>query len=222
MNTLARRRHDAVPQREEHELGRRLPRAGHGPLAGQDQAGHGLERDRRAPRLAAHLRWRSRATPEVDDKLLKGYKAVGRTYKIHLDGYNLVPYLTGKTEKSPRNSFIYINDDGEVTAHALRQLEDGVPGAARRREPCASGPSRSSLRVPEDVQPAHGPIRTRGHHLQHLLRLGASTVPISSCPRRPTWPTSWRPSRTTRSGRRPSSFNLDEVMEKMKEGSGSK
>ena len=50
---VAGRRHDAVPQREEHELGRRLPRAGHGALAGQDQAGPGLQRDGRPPRLAA-------------------------------------------------------------------------------------------------------------------------------------------------------------------------
>ena len=53
---VARRRHDAVPQREEHELGRRLPGAGHGALAGQDQAGPGLQRNGRPPRLAADAR----------------------------------------------------------------------------------------------------------------------------------------------------------------------
>ena len=46
---------DPVPQREELELGGRLPRALHGALAGQDQAGLGLERDRRPPRLAADV-----------------------------------------------------------------------------------------------------------------------------------------------------------------------
>ena len=44
---------DAVPQREELELGRRLPGAGDGPLAGQDQAGQRVQRDGRPPRLAA-------------------------------------------------------------------------------------------------------------------------------------------------------------------------
>ena len=37
------------------------------------------------------------------------------TYKVHLDGDNLVPYLTGQVEKSPRVSFFYINDDQQLT-----------------------------------------------------------------------------------------------------------
>ena len=37
------------------------------------------------------------------------------TYKVHLDGYNLVPCLTGQTAKSPRESFFYINDDQQLT-----------------------------------------------------------------------------------------------------------
>ncbi len=52
--------------------------------------------------------------PDVTDKLLKGYAVGDTTYKIHLDGYNLVPYLTGEVEKSPRTSFIYCNDDQQV------------------------------------------------------------------------------------------------------------
>ena len=35
---------------------------------------------------------------------------------MHLDGYNLLPYLTGQQEKSPRNGFIYFNDDGDIVA----------------------------------------------------------------------------------------------------------
>jgi arylsulfatase len=42
--------------------------------------------------------------------------AGGITYKVHLDGDNLVPYLTGQTEKGPRESFFYINDDQQLTA----------------------------------------------------------------------------------------------------------
>ena len=40
----------------------------------------------------------------------------GRTYKNHLDGYNLLDYLSGKTKESPRNEFIYVNDDGQIVA----------------------------------------------------------------------------------------------------------
>lgn len=51
---------------------------------------------------------------DVIEKLKKGHKAIGRTYKNHIDGYNLVPHLTGKEKKSPRNLFVYLSDDGDV------------------------------------------------------------------------------------------------------------
>jgi arylsulfatase len=54
--------------------------------------------------------------PDVTNKLLTGYKVGDMTYKVHLDGFNLVPYLTGQAAKSPRESFIYINDDQQVVA----------------------------------------------------------------------------------------------------------
>jgi arylsulfatase len=52
----------------------------------------------------------------VTEKLLKGHQVGDRTYKVHLDGHNLVPYLTGHAAKSPRESFLYINDDQQLTA----------------------------------------------------------------------------------------------------------
>jgi arylsulfatase len=54
--------------------------------------------------------------PDVTNKLLTGYKVGDITYKVHLDGFNLVPYLTGQAANSPRQSFIYINDDQQVVA----------------------------------------------------------------------------------------------------------
>ena len=52
--------------------------------------------------------------PDVVEKLKKGYEAIGRTYKNHIDGFNLVPYLTGKEKESPRKLFVYFSDDGDV------------------------------------------------------------------------------------------------------------
>ena len=52
---------------------------------------------------------------EVTQKLLKGAKIGDMTYKVHLDGFNLVPYLSGQTDKSPRESFLYCNDDQQLT-----------------------------------------------------------------------------------------------------------
>jgi len=54
--------------------------------------------------------------PNVKDELLKGFSVGGKTYKVHLDGYNQLPYLTGEQEKSPRREFIYFNDDGDLVA----------------------------------------------------------------------------------------------------------
>jgi arylsulfatase len=54
--------------------------------------------------------------PEIKDKLLKGHKIGNMTYKVHIDGFNLIPYLTGEVKDSPRETFFYISDDGEVMA----------------------------------------------------------------------------------------------------------
>ncbi|HNY80267.1 MAG: arylsulfatase [Sedimentisphaerales bacterium] len=51
--------------------------------------------------------------PDVKQKLLKGYTVGDTTYKVHLDGYNILPYLTGQQPKSPRREFFYFSDDGE-------------------------------------------------------------------------------------------------------------
>jgi arylsulfatase A-like enzyme len=53
---------------------------------------------------------------EVVEELKKGYKAIGRTYKNHIDGFNLLPYLTGEVTESPRNIYFYFSDDGDVLA----------------------------------------------------------------------------------------------------------
>ena len=54
--------------------------------------------------------------PDIKEKLLQGVALNGRTYKNHLDGYNQLDYLSGKTDKSPRSEFIYLNDAAEVVA----------------------------------------------------------------------------------------------------------
>ncbi len=53
---------------------------------------------------------------DVKERLLKGTTINGRSYRAHLDGYNQLDHLTGKSKVSPRNEFIYVNDDGQVVA----------------------------------------------------------------------------------------------------------
>jgi len=55
--------------------------------------------------------------PEIKEKLTKGgVEAIGRSYKVHLDGYNILPMLTGETDEGPRKEIFYFSDDGDLTA----------------------------------------------------------------------------------------------------------
>jgi len=70
--------------------------------------------------IVSHLDWTptllaAAGVPDVKEQLLKGYKAGNKTYKVHLDGYNQLPYLTGQVPKSPREEFFYFSDDGDLT-----------------------------------------------------------------------------------------------------------
>src|SRR5210317_2100955 len=55
---------------------------------------------------------------DIKEDLLDGYKsgALGRNYKVHLDGYNILQLLTGESDKSGRNEIFYFSDDGDLTA----------------------------------------------------------------------------------------------------------
>jgi arylsulfatase len=52
----------------------------------------------------------------ITEKLLKGYQAGGMTYKVHLDGYNWMPYFKGEVAQGPRKEFLYWTDDGDLAA----------------------------------------------------------------------------------------------------------
>jgi arylsulfatase A-like enzyme len=51
---------------------------------------------------------------DIVEKLKAGHTIGATTYKVHIDGYNLLPYLIGEVDKSPRQAFIYFSDDGDV------------------------------------------------------------------------------------------------------------
>jgi arylsulfatase len=53
--------------------------------------------------------------PDIKDKLLQGYSVGGKTYKVHLDGYDQTALLTGKGS-SARKEFFYFTDDGSLSA----------------------------------------------------------------------------------------------------------
>jgi len=56
-------------------------------------------------------------TADIKDRLKKGgVRSIGRSYKVHLDGYNFLPHLTGEAEEGPRHEIFYFADTGELTA----------------------------------------------------------------------------------------------------------
>ncbi|MFO0926216.1 MAG: arylsulfatase [Gemmataceae bacterium] len=70
--------------------------------------------------IVSHLDWMptllaAAGDAEVKQKLLTGHEVKGNSYKVHLDGTNFLPHLTGKAEKGPRTEFFYFSDDGDLT-----------------------------------------------------------------------------------------------------------
>jgi arylsulfatase A-like enzyme len=71
--------------------------------------------------IVAHEDWLptfggAAGAPNITQQLRDGVTLAGRKYRNYIDGYNLLPYLRGETDMSPRNEFIYVNDDGKVVA----------------------------------------------------------------------------------------------------------
>ena len=158
---------------------------------------------------------------EVTDKLLKGYKVGDMTYKVHLDGYNLVPYLTGQAEKSPRVSFLYINDDQQLTGlrydnWKLAFMEQRATGTMRIwSEPF------TTLRVPKIFNLRTDPYEradiTSNTYYDWMLDHAFLFVPAQGYVGQFLMTFKDYPQR-----QKAASFNMDEVMEKLKESSGSK
>ncbi|HEY6375182.1 MAG TPA: sulfatase-like hydrolase/transferase, partial [Edaphobacter sp.] len=62
----------------------------------------------------------------VKESLLRGTSLGGKTFKVHLDGYNQLPYLTGQQPHGAREEFFYFNDDAEIVAVRFDYLQEGA------------------------------------------------------------------------------------------------
>jgi len=155
----------------------------------------------------------------VKEKLLKGYTVGDMTYKVHLDGDNLVPYLTGRVEKSPREAFIYINDDQQLTAlrydnWKLVFLEQRAQGMLL----LWANPF-TNLRVPKIFNLRTDPYEradvTSNTYYDWLMDHVFLLVPAQGYVGQFLATFKDYPQR-----QKPDSFNLDEVLRKMQEGGG--
>ena len=71
--------------------------------------------------VASHQDWlptllAAAGEPDITENSSKAIRSEIRPYKVHIDGYNLLPYLTGAAKQSPRKFFFYISDDGDILA----------------------------------------------------------------------------------------------------------
>jgi arylsulfatase len=176
--------------------------------------------------IVSHLDWLPTVLAvagdaQVTDKLLKGYKVGDMTYKVHLDGYNLVPYLTGQVAKSPRNSFFYINDDQQLTGLRYDNfkfvfMEQRVQGTLQIwAEPFVT------LRVPKIFNLRTDPYEradiTSNTYYDWLLDHAFMLVPAQAVVGEFLMTFKDYPQR-----QKAATFNMDEVFQKLKESGGSK
>jgi len=114
----------------------------------------------------------------VKNKLLTAYNAAGKTFKVHLDGFNQLPYLTGQQPKSARTEYYYFNDDGDLVAMRMGDWklvfeEQRAPGNMI----IWANPFTSSASPKSSIS---GRTRTsERYHIGPVLRLTAKNVFIA-------------------------------------------
>jgi arylsulfatase len=158
--------------------------------------------------------------PNIADQLKQGTELAGTTYKVHLDGFNQLAYLTAETDASPRNYFFYVNDDGQLTAVRYDNwkavfLEQRVQGTLQIwAEPFVE------LRVPKLFNLRTDPFEradvTSNTYFDWLIDRVFLFVPLQVFVAQMAQSLIEFPPR-----QKPASFNLDRVMEKINEGMGS-
>ncbi|MGO9021743.1 MAG: arylsulfatase [Syntrophobacteraceae bacterium] len=156
--------------------------------------------------------------PDIKGKLLKGHKAGARTFKVCIDGIDMLPYLTGAVKESPRDAFFYVNDDGQLVA--LRFNDWKLVFMEQRAKTCAlwSEPF-VPLRLPKLFNLRRDPFERADENsntywdwfFDHAFLL----VPAQAYVAQQIQTVKDFPPR-----QKPASFNLDRVLEQLKDASG--
>jgi arylsulfatase A-like enzyme len=152
---------------------------------------------------------------EIKEKLVKGHQAGSRNFKVYLDGYNQLPYLTGQQQRGARKEFVYFNDDGDLVALRYENWkfvfeEQRAPGTMRIwAEPF------TKLRVPKLFDLRSDPYEradvTSNTYYDWFMGDGSGPFIASQAVVAPFLATfkEYPPSQ------RPSSFSIDQLVEKM-------
>jgi arylsulfatase len=153
--------------------------------------------------------------PEVSQKLLNGYKIGDMNYKVHIDGFNQLAYLTGEAAHSPRKNFFYVSDDGDIMAIRMDDwkvtlMEQRAKGMACWQEPFVKmrSPKFAHLRRDPFERAEESSNTYQDWMLTNVPQMyrmqdvvGAAIGDFLKYPPR----------------QKPGSFNLDEVMRKLEE-----
>lgn len=158
--------------------------------------------------------------PDIKERLLKGTDINGRSYRNHLDGYNQLDYLSGKTKDSPRKEFFYVNDDGQIVAIRYQDwkavfLENRGEAFGVWREPFVE------LRVPLLFNLRRDPFERAQHNANTyndwFLDRPFVVAPLQALAAKFLLTMKeYPPSQTA------GSFNLDKIQKQIESGAGSK
>ena len=152
--------------------------------------------------------------PDLVNKVMKGYQANGKTFKVHLDGYNLIPFFKGEVKESPRHEFLYWSDDGDLIAmrynnwKVVFKAQDHTGLDVWKKD-------FTNLRAPDIYNLRSDPFERGPESMEYgkwMFERAYLLVPAQALVGQ--WLTSFKefPQR-----QKPASFNLDEVTRKMSE-----
>jgi arylsulfatase len=155
----------------------------------------------------------------VKERLLAGWQAGATTYKVHLDGYNQLPYLTGQQDTGPRREFFYFNDDGQLVGLRYDNwkvvfCEQRTPGTlAVWQDPftCLRAPMIFNIRM----DPYERAEITSNTYNDWLLRHAFLAVPAQAIVAQFVGTFRDFPPR-----QRPASFGVDQIMEQLQKSHG--
>jgi arylsulfatase len=157
--------------------------------------------------------------PDVKEKLLKGYAAGGKTFKVHLDGYDLAPSFRGEAKGPARREFLYWSDDGKLVAlrydrWKLVFSEQRSHGLDVWQEPFVDLrlPALYDLRADPFERASHESIGYPMWRVERVYLLVPAQAFVAN------WLASFKefPPR-----QKPASFSLDQVMQKLAAATGS-
>jgi arylsulfatase A-like enzyme len=152
--------------------------------------------------------------PDIVAKCLKGSQIGDKTFKVHLDGHNLMPFFKGEVQEAPRKEFIYWNDDGQLVA--IRVNEWKAVFLEQNNEGIGVWQGQfTNLRLPKLFNLRADPFERGDESIDYnkwMAERAFVQVPMQALAAK--WLSSFKefPVR-----QRPASFNLDEVMATMSE-----